>query len=405
MKKKKAKQTPPPLSPTADGAGGDDRISALDDDLCELILRLAHLNVRELARTSVLSKRWRSLWKRLPVLDFFGWPELRSAGDVPQYIATVNDVLEQRAGATSEARIDEVKIPLLLDAYSLRGERQQLLTPAMEAVEAWIRYAMHHPVKGLQLNLRLPPLVNKERRKLKKPVMDLDELLPSPPKLECMRLGLSHTKVRLPRTAVFTSLKDLTLEFVELAAGSGHLLARLSSAACCPSLQKLRMMRHAHQLRRVDQGAGARRRRALGECVCVDKMGFLELRTPKLLHLEINECDHLESLRVSAPGLKELTYIGNTAFIHDPLPCLRRLKIDLFAHMGVDDDEEDEEEDPNSSNICLLNRCSSSIRCLLVHLYVPRVRIYLVRLRLLFALCVSYSFCSLALLDICKVQI
>jgi hypothetical protein len=150
MKKKKAKQTPPPLCPTADGAGGDDRISALDDDLCELILRLAHLNVRELARTSVLSKRWRSLWKRLPVLDFFGWPELRSAGDVPQYIATVKDVLEQRAGATSEARIDEVKIPLLLDAYSLRGERQQLLTPAMEAVEAWIRYAMHHQVKGLQ---------------------------------------------------------------------------------------------------------------------------------------------------------------------------------------------------------------------------------------------------------------
>ncbi|CAD6340692.1 unnamed protein product [Miscanthus lutarioriparius] len=71
--KKEVKQTPPPPSPTAgqDGAG-DDRISALDDDLCELILGSTHLNVRELVHTSVLSKRWRGLWKRLPVLDFFG---------------------------------------------------------------------------------------------------------------------------------------------------------------------------------------------------------------------------------------------------------------------------------------------------------------------------------------------
>ena len=92
---------------------------------------------------------------------------------------------------------------------------EQLLTPAMEAAEAWIRQPMHHQVKGFQFNLRLVPLDNKT------PVMDLDELLPSSPKLESMRLGLSSAKVRLPRPAVFTSLKDLTLEFVELAAGSG----------------------------------------------------------------------------------------------------------------------------------------------------------------------------------------
>jgi hypothetical protein len=54
--------------------------------------------------------------------------------DLRQYIAIVNDVpvLEQRAGAISEARIDEVKIPLLLDAHSflLLGQRQQRLWPA-----------------------------------------------------------------------------------------------------------------------------------------------------------------------------------------------------------------------------------------------------------------------------------
>jgi hypothetical protein len=48
----------------------------------------------------------------------------------------------------------------------------------------------------------------------------------------------------------------------------------------------------------------------------VNEMKLLKLRTPKLLYLEINECEHLESLRVSAPGLKELTHIRDTAFIH-----------------------------------------------------------------------------------------
>jgi hypothetical protein len=185
---KKVKRTTPLSSPTIDSTGGDDRISALDDDLRELIVWLAHLNVRELVRTSVLSKQWRGLWKRVPVLDFFGWPELESADDVRRYIAIVNSVLEQRADATSEARIDEVKIPLLLDAHSLLGQRQQLLWPAMEAAESWIHYAMRHQVKGFQFNLRLP-LVNKT------PLMDLDELLPSSPKLECMHLGLNRAEV------------------------------------------------------------------------------------------------------------------------------------------------------------------------------------------------------------------
>jgi hypothetical protein len=224
--------------------------------------------------------------------------------------------------------------------------------------------------------------------------MDLDELLPSSPKLKYMRLGLSCAKVRLPRTAVFTSLKDLTLEFLELAVGSGHLLARLLSSVCCPSLQKLRMMR-VNLLR-----AGTKELVLdTGELLelsmeAVEGMELLELRTPKLLYLEIDECYH-KSLRVSAPGLEDLTYVCNKALVHDPLPCVWCLKIDLLTHM-----EDDDDDGSNSSSICLLKHCSSSVRCLLVHpLLVPSVRIYLVRLQHLFALSVSHSFNSLALLD------
>ena len=125
----------------------------------------------------------------------------------------------------------------------------------------------------------------------------------------------------------------------------------------------------------------------------VEGMELLELRTPKLLYLEIDECYH-ESLRVSAPRLEDLTYVCNRAFIHGPLPRVWRLKIDLLTHMEDEDEDEDEDDDgSNSSSICLLKRCSSSVRCLLVHpLLVPSLRIYLVRLRHLFALSVSHSF-------------
>jgi hypothetical protein len=82
-------------SPTTDQDGdGDDRISALNDNLCELILRLAHLDVRELVRTSMLLKQWCDLWRRFPILDFGACPQFDSAGDVQPYIAIVNDILQ-----------------------------------------------------------------------------------------------------------------------------------------------------------------------------------------------------------------------------------------------------------------------------------------------------------------------
>ena len=65
-----------------------------------------------------------------------------------------------------------------------------------------------------------------------------------------------------------------------------------------------------------------------------------------------------------------------------------------------DEDDDDDDDGSNSSSICLLKRCSSSVRCLLVHpLLVTSLGIYLVRLRHLFALSVSHSFNLLALLD------
>jgi hypothetical protein len=62
-------------SPITNQDGGvDNQISALGDNLRELILGLAHLEVKELVHTSVLSKQWCDLWRHFPILDFWGWP-------------------------------------------------------------------------------------------------------------------------------------------------------------------------------------------------------------------------------------------------------------------------------------------------------------------------------------------
>jgi hypothetical protein len=68
----------------------------------------------------------------------------------------------------------------------------------MQAAEEWIRYAMRNQVKGFWFDFHLPddfhllpdddeePLDDDEEGK---EVFDLDELLPSSARLECLRLG------------------------------------------------------------------------------------------------------------------------------------------------------------------------------------------------------------------------
>uniref|UniRef100_A0A8R7UP42 F-box domain-containing protein n=1 Tax=Triticum urartu TaxID=4572 RepID=A0A8R7UP42_TRIUA len=54
----------------ADGGGGDagdDRLSALPDDL--LCVILSRLKALQTVRTCVLSTRWRHLWRAVPRLD------------------------------------------------------------------------------------------------------------------------------------------------------------------------------------------------------------------------------------------------------------------------------------------------------------------------------------------------
>ncbi|CAN6170648.1 unnamed protein product [Urochloa humidicola] len=60
-------------------AAGEDRLSALPNDV--LVLILLHLNTPEAARTSVLARRWRRVWELLPELRFAFIPDSHGLRD------------------------------------------------------------------------------------------------------------------------------------------------------------------------------------------------------------------------------------------------------------------------------------------------------------------------------------
>jgi hypothetical protein len=86
--------TDPSLSTDDSAAGGDDLISRLSDDVIVSILGLVG-DAREVVRMGVLSRRWRGLWTRVPVLH------LDSGGrvSVTQQHRTVHRRCQWRRGA------------------------------------------------------------------------------------------------------------------------------------------------------------------------------------------------------------------------------------------------------------------------------------------------------------------
>lgn len=77
---------------------------------------------------------------------------------------------------------------------------------------------------------------------MKKSLVNPNSLLHSSMKLEAMRLVVHGAVIRLPATAVFTSLSDLSLEGMRVEDGDDNLPALLLSRACWPRLQKLHLI-------------------------------------------------------------------------------------------------------------------------------------------------------------------
>ncbi|GMI97933.1 hypothetical protein like AT5G60610 [Hibiscus trionum] len=128
---------------------GQDRISKLPDEI--LILVLSFMTMKEAAKTSVISRRWQSLWTFHPCLEFDGSQALlqlrrpnkrRKAKEISvfeSYRNWVNHMVDSRR--LSAAAIDEFKIRFHL------GETSKL------DIDEWVRFAFEKKVKRFELNL------------------------------------------------------------------------------------------------------------------------------------------------------------------------------------------------------------------------------------------------------------
>ncbi|KAK9707555.1 hypothetical protein RND81_07G204700 [Saponaria officinalis] len=111
----------------------ESRIDALPEDV--LISIVSHLNLKEAAKTSVISRSWRYLWTHTTgVFDF--------VDSIPKHtqqnIDWVNQVLNVHKGST----LDEFKVSFGISAES------------SEVINKWIKFALQRRVKRLLLDFR-----------------------------------------------------------------------------------------------------------------------------------------------------------------------------------------------------------------------------------------------------------
>ncbi|MED6130807.1 hypothetical protein PIB30_004228, partial [Stylosanthes scabra] len=174
----------------------EDRFSDLPD--CVLIHLLAFLTTKDAVRTTILSTRWKDLWKQVPSLTLHSVDsEFR---DMTFFKKFVNKVLSFRCGS----------VPLHSLDFCYGG---RIPTKLLTRV---VKYAVSHKIEQLRLNIysviELPPCLFSS-----KTVTSLDLLVPNGE-----AFGL------LPKSLNMTALMSLRLRRFAFPAGDGELVEPFS---------------------------------------------------------------------------------------------------------------------------------------------------------------------------------
>ncbi|PUZ74814.1 hypothetical protein GQ55_1G096000 [Panicum hallii var. hallii] len=200
-----ATKRPKLSSDVSAGAGSEDRLSALPDDILVLILR--HLPTTAAARTSVLSHRWRRIWTLLPELRF---PSATDPHQIGHALQVHEAALRCLFVLTRDAGPDSVTAWLPVAARRLSGflffqnlERQRSAQERNEE-EAAQRGAFEFPCLERATNVSL---------------------------------HLGFLGLAVPPAGVFARLTELCLSRVRFHAPG--LLGDAVSSLRCPCLQKL----------------------------------------------------------------------------------------------------------------------------------------------------------------------
>ncbi|CAL4898185.1 unnamed protein product [Urochloa decumbens] len=282
------------------GSGGEDLISGLPDDvLHDILVRLGC--ARAAARTSVLSRRWRPVWKHMPELLLVS-PSPPPGPAPASFLDAVDGALD---GCLSPA-LDRLAISLSADS--------DLRAPARR-VAPWLRFAAER-VAGKICLIVPPPLELPLPPRPPAPLEEAELELPACGGAKAIALKPQTTwRLRPPPSGLFAALTALKINGGRMEGGE------LSTLVCaqCPRLIDLNLSIHLVAVADVSIRSDSLRFQA-------NNTRRLEVVAPRLEVLTLTESIQAH---VSAPKLAKLVWLGGA---YDPrnhrfLDVSRRLKL------------------------------------------------------------------------------
>uniref|UniRef100_A0A0E0DYH4 F-box domain-containing protein n=1 Tax=Oryza meridionalis TaxID=40149 RepID=A0A0E0DYH4_9ORYZ len=245
------------------------RFEDLSEDMQNMIF--SKLPLKETVRTSVLSSKWRHLWKISPKLRFDG-STMRGEYMLEKLVGNVNAALKQQRGRMAEAL--EVKLEFQSRLVAFTGEKSILV----DHLNNWVGSAASSCTTSLALDLAPKEFMDRHDR-----YMFPFELLDGKAASCLQQIQLSFVSLKPPtQFSGFPKLRKLSLHLVQV---TGKDLQGLLSS--CSNLEWLSIVR----------------------CNLNDDELKVDCALSRLLHLRIANCE-ISKIEMHAPKLKTFIYEG-----------------------------------------------------------------------------------------------
>ncbi|KAJ0635548.1 putative F-box domain, FBD domain, leucine-rich repeat domain superfamily [Helianthus annuus] len=266
---------------------GEDRITDLPDAILHHILFL--LPIKLVVQTSILSKRWRTLWHTLPDLDF---TSIVPSGTRVKKIGSLNNL----GNGSVITRILSLR-DKLSDVRSLRFDACM----SFSGLQALIRSAVRLGVQELDIRVETSDIFNFPRSLITH---------------DCLRVlkVKACPSFRLPPSRIvrsgFQTLQTLSLSDVYLDKQSS--LRDMFSDCSFPQLKKLHL-KHCDDLIHLKVGCLVLEELVLKKC---SSLQGLEIFSPRLVTLKVSSCFDGVSVTdtwvdINTPRLHTLVWVDN----------------------------------------------------------------------------------------------
>ncbi|XP_010534022.1 PREDICTED: F-box protein At5g03100-like [Tarenaya hassleriana] len=240
----------------------EDIISSLSDEILQQILCFMH--TRDAIRTSVLSKRWKDIWKGVPKIVFEPFDHRITLDE------SLSDAYEKTLSLHVSPKIKTFVVSCNFEPRD-NGPR----------IDQWIKFAVDHRVEDLSLSLSFFVLDG-----ISQPIPEfyhrLPEFLYNNKTLVTLKLDLVRCNLTPRNNISWPSLKSLTLAFCTL---SDELMVNILSG--CPLLENL-ALEFCKNVSRIDIKSRVLKR--LEICGMRDHpSGRTEIRAPNISSLILRE--------------------------------------------------------------------------------------------------------------------